>query len=433
MFHKLLPARGFRALAVALAFVVLAAPLAHAAPSDVPDDSDWIRSAQLADGAITHYVDHVKIWPYLANFAAIGLARASVTTGNSAYGTAAWNWLTWYQKHQDANGFVTDYVITNGVETSTGDMDSTDAYAGTFLLAARYTWKSTGNLSRLKKLAVGVNAAVRAIEATQDADGLTWAKPSWHVKYLMDQAETYAGLRAAAEIGKAIGDKTLKNRATRDADRMSTGVAALWNPTTNSYDWAVHDTGAHTATNWSVFYPDGLQQAWTVAFGLADATRGAALMSHFNTAFPTWDNPTSLVTYDSGTQAANYRAVVGWAELLVGNTSRASLGATNIRAASVAAQRAWPFTPGDAGQLVVLESGATDFLAPATLSSQVKLVAAITSPAAAPTSTQTAGAVAVGALVALTSMSIAAPISRRVRQGRVPSGAVRYSPVRTRK
>jgi len=46
-----------------------------------------------------------------------------------------------------------------------------------------------------------------------DADGLTWAKPSWHVKYLMDQAEVYAGLVAA--IDAELATETNRSSAAR--------------------------------------------------------------------------------------------------------------------------------------------------------------------------------------------------------------------------
>ena len=347
---------------VASAAVKMASP-APANPA-VAEDANWILAAQTPDGAIAHHVDRVAIWPYLSNFAAMGLTRARVVTGNRAYSDAVWRWLEWYQQHQDANGFVTDYRIVNGVPVSTGDMDSTDSYAGTFLLAARYNWKATRSTSNLRRLKPGIAGAVRAIEATQDADGLTWAKPAWRVKYLMDQVEAYTGLRAAVEIANAIGDGATATRAASAASRMRAGMNSLWNPATNSYDWAVHDSGVRTPTNWAVFYPDALQQVWAVAFGITDASRGAALMSQFGTAFPNWDSPTALVPYDTGLKAVDYRAIAGWAQLRVGQAARASTAAANIRGAALANGRGWPFTPGDAGQLIMLATGATDYLAP---------------------------------------------------------------------
>ncbi|MBV8981404.1 MAG: hypothetical protein JO086_10930, partial [Acidimicrobiia bacterium] len=109
--------------------------------SNVAADADWIMSARLTDGAIANYVDRQAVWPYLSNFAAMGLAKATTVTGNSSYVTAAWSWLSWYQAHMGTQGFVTDYTMQNGVLMSTGDMDSTDSYAGTFLLAVREAYR----------------------------------------------------------------------------------------------------------------------------------------------------------------------------------------------------------------------------------------------------------------------------------------------------
>jgi hypothetical protein len=345
-------------VAAGIALVALVAASAGAGTTeDVRSDGNWIRSAQLADGAIAHYVDRQAVWPYLSNFAALGLARATRTTGDQSYAAAAWNWLSWYQAHQDANGYVTDYAIVGGIPLSTGAMDSTDAYAGTFLLAARDTWKVTGDKTRLASLRAGVGAAVRAIESTQDVDGLTWAKPSWHVKYVMDQAETYAGLRAAVDIAKALGDSSLSSRASSDASKLKTGFAKLWNSTTGSYDWALHESGARQTTNWSVLYPDALQQVWPVAFGLVTGARATALVNRFAREQPLWDRPAATALFDSGPQTVGYWPVAGWAFDRVGQTARAQVAAGNMRAGALATSLLWPFTTASAGQLTVLETG----------------------------------------------------------------------------
>ena len=56
--------------------------------------------------------------------------------------------------------------------------------------------------------------------------------------------------------------------AQRSSSASRSGFATLWNSRTQSYDWAVHEDGFHQPTNWSLLYPDALQQAWVVAFGL---------------------------------------------------------------------------------------------------------------------------------------------------------------------
>jgi hypothetical protein len=332
---------------------------AHAQPADLSEraHAEWILRAVMADGAIAHHVDHKAIWPYLSNFAAMGLARATHVTGDPRYAAAAWRWLRWYHDHQDASGYVTDYNVTNGVPVSTGDMDSTDAYAGTYLMAIHEAWAATGDRQQLLALRAGIVRAVKAIELTQNDDGLTWAKPSWRVKYLMDQAETFAGLKAAEFLASVLGDPGLGDRAARDAARLHAGVERLWNPGAGAYDWAVHEDGTRTATNWSLLYPDALQQPWAVAFGLVTGERARIVMDRFQRAQPNWADPTATASYSSGPRPVGHWPPVGWALQAVGDTELAIAAATSIGAAALAANRAWPFTPSDAGQLIILQSG----------------------------------------------------------------------------
>lgn len=321
----------------------------------IASDADWILQGQLPDGAIAWYVDRQFVSPYQANFAAMGLAAATKVTGDRTYSDAAWRWLDWYAGHADpATGYVTDYTVTwnDGVptETSTGDMDSTDAYAGTFLLAADATYRATWEWSRLSQLHGAIETAVGVIESTQDADGLTWAKPTWHVKYLMDQAEAYAGLQAAAGLARQLGDWRLAQRAAGDAARMQAGVEALWNPATGAYDWAVHDDGARQAADWSTLYPDAMEQAWAAAFGLASPRHASSILTTLDAAQPAWDFPA----------ASGYWPVAGWAYENAGGRSgmvRAAVAAQNISDAAELSGRAWPFTTGVAGQLIVLQAG----------------------------------------------------------------------------
>ena len=329
--------------------------------SAVRDESQWILGAQLADGAIANYTDKVAVWPYLANYAAIGLARATKVTGDPSYLSAAWRWLTWYQSHETSAGFVTDYTIsTDGVEVSTGDMDSTDAYAGTFLYAVWTAYRVKNDRASLKRLAPGVNGAVRAIEATLDGDGLTWAKPSYHVKYLMDESEVFAGLRAASNILSTLGDKSGSSRTAAEASGVKAGVGGLWNPVLQAYDWAVHADGTHQVTTWSTFYPDALEQTWAVAYGLTDSARASQLIGTFTQLHPYWDQPASIWYSNGSPQPVNYWPVVGWALDAAGQSAAAATGAASIRSGALNAGRAWPYTPGISGQLGVLVSGGPD-------------------------------------------------------------------------
>jgi hypothetical protein len=339
---------------VALLVTTMVVPASAADPrtTQVASDAAWIRLGQLPDGAIAWYVDRQRINPYLGNYAAIGLAEAYRVTHTNADLTAATSWLSWYAAHEDGSGFVTDYTVSaTGVETSTGDMDSTDAYAGTFLLAVRAASRAGANI---KPFAAGIRGAVSAIEATQDTDGLTWAKPTWQVKYLMDESEVYAGLRAAVDLGSTLGDRTLRSRATADANAVAAGVSGLWDAPTGAYDWA-RDGGGQVSTNWANLYSDSMEQAWASTFGVAPASAG--LLQTLDADHPLWDQPTATDVFNGSPATVGYWPLAGWGFLAQGSTTRAATAATNIRTAAVAANRAWPFTTGTAGQLIVLEAG----------------------------------------------------------------------------
>ena len=196
-----------------------------AAMAAIEAEAEWILTSQLPDGAIAQYPDFTRINPYLGNYAAMGLVRAWTQTGNTAYVDAAERWFAWYQGHMDANGYVTDYDLgpaPDYVETSTGDEDSTDAYAGTLLLALyQLQRQGTEGKVRLQAYDTLTSKAAAAVISTQQTDGLTWAKPSYQVKYLMDQAEAFAGLKAASKIARVFHDKALAKMTAAAAARSA--------------------------------------------------------------------------------------------------------------------------------------------------------------------------------------------------------------------
>jgi hypothetical protein len=266
----------------------------------------------------------------------------------------------------DASGFIDDWTNNRCRLRDGGVRDSTDAPAGLFLLALLAAQRSfprtAAGTPQLPSFSAAITRALGAIEATQDADGLTWAKPGYAVKYLMDQSETYAGLVAAGELGRVLGNAGIADRATRDATRMRRGVDGLWDPAAGSYVWGVHATGERDTTSWSVLDPDALQQVWAVAFGLAGGDRGTRIMDRFRHEQSDWSRPAALARYRSGTKPTGYWAVAGWALLQTGAAAESQAAAASIRAAALAAGRAWPFSSGDAGQLILLESGDAGYL-----------------------------------------------------------------------
>ncbi len=327
----------------------------------IRDDAGWIRQAQLPDGAIEPLPGFGRILPYVASYAALGLARAASELHDHADADAAWRWLSWYQAHQDAAGFVTDYEVTGGTETSTQTYDSTDAYAGMFLAAAGSVWQADPDQSRLKGLARGIAKAVAAVEATQTADGLTWATPGYHTKLLMDNAEAYGGLRSAVTLATALGDSALATRAAADARRVAAGVASLWNPHSGGFDWAAGAGKTSSAPSWTVLYPDAMENVWAIAYGLATPAQAASILSHLGRTQPWWTEPDQSASIGTdghvSQQPVGYWPVGGWALNLTGQRSQALSAAAIIGTGAAAERRTWPFTTADAGELIAVRSG----------------------------------------------------------------------------
>jgi hypothetical protein len=206
-----------------------------------------------------------------------------------------------------------------------------------------------------------------AIQSLRDLDGLTWAKPTWRVKYLMDNAEAYAGEVAARELGSALGDPVVVVTALQGALHSKAGLLTLWNQSTQAYDWAKHANGYRQPTDWNVLYPDAVEQTWAVAFGIADPALSRVLMARFAQAQPNWDRPMATATYWDGTpyqHRVDFWPVAGWAFQMVGDGGRAAAGAAHIREGAWAINRQYPFTAGTQGQLIVLETGAAPVPSP---------------------------------------------------------------------
>src|SRR5947209_1318515 len=140
--------------------LISAPPAVGDVQGDVRYDADFLRSLQLPDGAIVADVTRRLVDPYLGNYAAWGLARASRRLWDRTFAAAAVAWLTWYQDHMDSNGIVHDQDVVGGVLKPTSDEDSVDACSGVFLLAVRELSLATDGVSRrqvVERFHVGIS------------------------------------------------------------------------------------------------------------------------------------------------------------------------------------------------------------------------------------------------------------------------------------
>lgn len=268
----------------------------------ITNESDFIMGHQLNDGALTMSsnkgVEGYKIVPYFSNIA----ARALLANPTAARIAAVKKWMVWYMTHLNADGSVYDYYATNftgnAILTSTGDFDSVDSYAATFFTLARLLceaspadkdWLKTNYSDQLKKIG---DALIMVIQG----DGLAIAKPTYAIKYTMDNAEVNEGMKdmvwlsqnviTAGEIAKW---QTLLTNNTNGIE------AGLWNTANNTYFMY----GGGVTINWSIFYADATCQLYPTWCGVItpNSARAISLWNRFNTNYPDWS---SGKIYDAG-------------------------------------------------------------------------------------------------------------------------------------
>ncbi len=331
-----------------------------AATTYVEPDIDWMVRAIMtestavgAGGAIGLYIDRVSIRPYEASYAAIGFAAAYRQLGVQRFADAAWAWCAWYAAHMEPNGTMYDYNIVGGTLTKLSTRDSTDSYAGMFLLALRAAY--IVDPRSLSGYVTAIGKAVDAIELTLQPDGLTFALPTTSAKYMQNQTETLLGLRAAVNLSVATSTSTVIVKALYDAKAMTSGIEAMWNAGTAvapAYDWAKSDVGVRTTTTWGT-YGDALQQAWVVIFNISESGRSSALMTQFVASQPNWAHQETVGRYD---------ALIAVALLRTGSTAAAKSGLDTLYARAVANARAYDYNPMKAGWQFIARANALDLL-----------------------------------------------------------------------
>lgn len=250
-----------------------------------------LRARQLPNGALLS--DPISspnenwLMPYYSNLAVLGWLKGVAATRETSDFAKIRRWLTWYAQFMNPDGTLYDYTYANGSLTSRNTYDSSDSYAATYLEAIHEYVKTTGELRVAKSLfSRGIQRAVRAIRLTYQSDGLTWARPDYPVKYLMDNIEVYRGLTAAAEVARRIQRPSESSDWQQRAQRTYTALTTLlWLPNQQHYAWGLHANGA-LETRLSEWYPDVMAQLMAIAW-LPLTSRHETLYQRLKTQFYT--------------------------------------------------------------------------------------------------------------------------------------------------
>lgn len=250
---------------------------------------NWLRSCQIlqpgssADGAIRKYPDQGWIMPYFSNFAAMAMLE------DPAAHPLVERYLNWYLRNLEDNGTMLDYHYDENFCGKTARPDSEDSYAGTYLsLVCAYHYR-TGQTAWVRQNLPLLKKITGVIINLMDWDGLTFALAGYRVKYLMDNCETYRGLKDFADLLYYLGDQDAGHYQAK-AKSMAAGIErTLWNAAGRYYH--ASKTGwFKSRVNIKQFYPDAACQVFPVLYGLIkpDSDRAIHLYQMFNNSQPEW-------------------------------------------------------------------------------------------------------------------------------------------------
>ncbi|MBQ3603064.1 MAG: hypothetical protein IJA02_04440 [Clostridia bacterium] len=264
-------------------------------------ETAWIASLQLENGAIPMTYSQngeLTVNPYFADFAALALLDNSEKYANHVKAYLAWHFSRLNTAATDYNGIdgtIYDYTVTveNGKitkETSKQSYDSTDSYAATFLTVLNKYHEKTGDKEYLVSKANDIKRIVNAMLSTMH-NGLTFAKPDYEVKYLMDNCEVFEGITAAIELfEKAICPNdttctdTLESLKDAQTEMKKAFDRSFWNYFGSYYKPAITKTNANALDfSWNNYYPSATAQLFPIICGVIapDTGRAHSLYNQF--------------------------------------------------------------------------------------------------------------------------------------------------------
>lgn len=266
-------------LSPAVAAVAAAAPIGRYTES--------IRSRQTTDGAIvmgTITPTGNRVVPYFANLAALALAEAPGSTNLGA----AKSWANFYRARMKTDGTVDDQTGQPGAWTSTGERDSTDSYASTFLEVMDAIRKRDPAWTKIRF--TDVTRAVGAMQLTLQPNGLTLAKPEWPVMYTMDNVEVWRGMKAASRLALSAGKNDSADAWAALATRVEVAIERdLWDAVRGSYRIGIQLDGGKME-GLEKWYPDVMANLMAIGWGKPSARHPALyalLLERFGTNLPT--------------------------------------------------------------------------------------------------------------------------------------------------
>ncbi len=271
----------------------------------IDEETAWIASLQLDNGAIpmtTADNGKLTVNPYFADISALALLDRPEKYSDNVKKYMDWHFDHLNSSDNDHNGLdgtIYDYTVTVvnrlvvneeiTVKDGKKSYDSTDSYAATFLLLLDKYYTTTGDEDYITENADDIIRIAEVIMATMNK-GLTYAKPDYEVKYLMDNCEVYDGLRAVINLFDNVIFKDNTEQLTYKKfkyayERVEQSIEQkLWNADAGYYHSAILADGDPAYKfSWQEFYPSAAAQLFPVVHNCidADSIRAVSLYHSF--------------------------------------------------------------------------------------------------------------------------------------------------------
>ena len=352
----------------------VALPVLVSASSPVPMSPEplveWIAGLQEeapeSRGALVMHADpsfylegqgYRHVVPYFSNLA---VAAVLDTDPSPRSREVAERWIDWFLSRIGLEGVPVEHWVgmDDGLELTCPEtlptqpaverceaIDATDSAASTFLMVLEAYRRAGGSEAFLRQREVAIRRVAEVVLDLQEADGLTIARTDYPVKYLMDNAETIAGLQAMGRLEREVfaGDGAAFDSA---ADRAADGLADLHDAETGLYAWAKMPDGALEPAQLDRWYADAVAQVWPLIFGVTEVSTGYRQLDG------AWDGTERPRWAEHRDDSGFAWPVLGLAAHRAGDRAAAQQQADALWQRHIVVHSAEPFTIADAGWLL---------------------------------------------------------------------------------
>lgn len=278
--------------------------------SMVEDTQEWLSNTSISNGALPLYDikdGATTIVPYFSDVIAMSLLQGQE---RPKYEKVVKEYLNWHFSHindgskgNDITGAIFNYeaIVKNGVvisEKSKNTYDSLDSYAALFLIVLWEYYEKTGDEHFLVLNQEKIFDVIDAMILSIDIDGLSYAKPDYKVKYLMDNSEVSMGIDSATNILKKIilPKNKISSKEYKQTKLIIENLKEIkkiqeeafntkfWNEQDQRYETGYFENDVpNEFIGWSTFYPDAVSQLFPIVFGVIDSNskRAKYLYSKF--------------------------------------------------------------------------------------------------------------------------------------------------------